>query len=132
MPCASLGRSLPVPRGHGVNVTRSNGNPHDTVQKRGGNVQLRRPGGLLEGVTGQPCRSRLAVQVEVGSRLLCGGNATLGASYQSSLVRGNMSTFVPSSPATHLQAYVRAARIRREKGTGIGIGRKPDQTSGGK
>lgn len=50
-----------------------------------------------------------AVQVEVEPRSCAcgGGNATLGASYQSSLVRGNMSTFVPSSPATHLQAGVR-------------------------
>lgn len=43
VPCASLGRSLPVPRNHGVNVTRSNRKPHDIVKKRGDNVQLCRP-----------------------------------------------------------------------------------------
>lgn len=30
---------------HGSNVTRSNAKPHDTIQERGGNVQLCRPGG---------------------------------------------------------------------------------------
>lgn len=63
----------------GADVTRSNGRPHDTVQKRGGNVQLCRPGGLLVGVTGLPCRCSSAVQVEVGSSKILCGNATLGS-----------------------------------------------------
>lgn len=64
--------------------------------------------------------------VEAGSRCCVVGNATLGASYQSSLVRGKMSTCaVQSSDAL---AGVRESSADKK---GKRIGRELDQTSGG-
>lgn len=110
---------------HGADVTRSNSKPHDTVQKRGGNVQLRRALGFARGCDGTAVSVSSAVQVEVGFEVLC-GNATQGASYQSSLVRGKMSTCaVRSSDA------LAGVRERGADKKGKRIGREMDQTSGG-
>lgn len=76
---------------------------HDPVQsltaqyrKRGGNVQLRRPGRFACGcdrtaASASSAQSKLRSDQGIDCMVYV-GNATMGASYQSSLVRGKMST----------------------------------------
>lgn len=78
--------------------------------------------GRRVGLVCRPSRSRIKV--------LCGGgNATLGASYQSSLVRGNMSTCaVQSSDA--LAGVRESSADKKGKGTGIVLGNRNRKETG--